>query len=188
MDPRITPLFVIDVQNGFVNDKSRHVVPAIVDLVARWDTAGGPVLFSRYLNYQGSPFVRLLGWTGLLDAPETDLVEDLAEPAATAALVTSKTTYSAYTHDVKALFKARGWTTAVLCGIATDSCVLATAVDLFEDGITPLVVTDACASEAGDDVHQAGLIVARRMIGRRQLVTTAELAQQWAPGVERSCA
>ena len=188
MDPRTTPLFVIDVQNGFVNDRSRHVVPVIADLVARWEAAGGPVLFSRYFNHADSPFVRLLDWTALQDAPETDIVPELAAAAARATDIIDKVTYGAFGRDVIDTFHDRGWTDVVVCGIATDSCVLKTAVDAFENNITPWLVTDACASEAGPDVHQAGLTVARRMIGSRRLVTTGDLAPFAAAPAERKCA
>ncbi|MGW2863320.1 isochorismatase family cysteine hydrolase [Streptomyces sp. NPDC001205] len=177
---RTTPLLVIDVQVGFVNDRSRHVVPVIARLLEEWEAAGAPVLFSRYFNRPDSPFVRLLDWTALQSSPETDIVPDLAPYAARAQRVVDKTTYSAFTADVAAEFERRGWDQVVLCGIATDSCVLETAVDLFEAGITPLVVTDACASEAGAEVHQAGLTVARRMIGTRQLTTVADVVADLA--------
>jgi nicotinamidase-related amidase len=39
VDPDKTALVVIDVQNGFVTDNSRHVVPVIADLVDRWMAA-----------------------------------------------------------------------------------------------------------------------------------------------------
>lgn len=188
MDPSTTPLFVIDVQNGFVNDESRHVVPVIADLIEQWETAGGPVLFSRYFNHPDSPFVRLLNWTALQDSPETDIVPELAEHAARAHEIVDKVKYSAFAMDVVNDFRDHGWTDVVLCGIATDSCVLKTAADAFENGIAPWIVTDACASEAGDDVHQAGLTVARRMIGRRQLITMQDVADFAHAPAERMCA
>ncbi|MFI6688324.1 isochorismatase family cysteine hydrolase [Streptomyces sp. NPDC050485] len=176
MDLRTTPLFVIDVQNGFVNDHSRHVVPVIARLIDQWEAAGAPVLFSRYFNHPESPFARLLDWTALHNAPETDIVPALAPYAARATQVIDKVTYSALPRDIIGEFRDEDWDTVVLCGIATDSCVLKTAADAFEANITPLIVTDACASEAGDATHQAGLTVARRMIGARQLITTTEAA------------
>ncbi|WP_280431477.1 isochorismatase family protein [Nocardia brasiliensis] len=36
----------------------------------------------------------------------------------------------------------------ILCGIATDACVLKTALDAFERGYVPWVVRDAVASNA----------------------------------------
>jgi nicotinamidase-related amidase len=184
VDPRTTPLFVIDVQNGFVNDRSRHVVPVITRLIEQWETAGAPVLFSRYLNHPGSPFVRLLDWSALQSSPETDIVPELAPYAARAERIVDKATYSALSPALAREFHGRGWEQVVLCGIATDSCVLKTAADAFEADLTPLVVTDACASEAGAAVHEAGLTVARRMIGARQLITAADTTALLAHAAE----
>src|SRR6266540_2890846 len=71
-------LVVIDIQNGFLANDSAHVVPAIVDLVRRWQNAGGYTIFTRYFNYPNSPFEPLIGWCGLHQPPDTDLVDDLA--------------------------------------------------------------------------------------------------------------
>ncbi|MGH3567388.1 MAG: isochorismatase family protein [Pseudonocardia sp.] len=48
-------LVVIDAQNGFVNERSQHVIPAVVNLVERWQQAGGDTIFTRYLNCPGIP-------------------------------------------------------------------------------------------------------------------------------------
>jgi nicotinamidase-related amidase len=164
-------LVVVDVQNGFVTDSSRAVVPAVVDLVRRWV---GPVLFTRYHNYPGSPYERLVGWTAMQGPPETDLVAELA-PFARRAPVVDKTVYSLFTAQGRALVAEQGWTDLVFCGIATDSCVLKSAVDAFEAGLTPWVVTDACASDHSAEAHAAGLLCLRVMLGAGQLLTAAEL-------------
>jgi nicotinamidase-related amidase len=62
----------------------------------------------------------------------------------------------------------------VLCGIATDGCVLKSAVDAFERGIEPVVVTDACASHGGSEIHEAGLLLLGRFIGAGQLKSVAD--------------
>ncbi|MFI0876191.1 hypothetical protein ACH4TM_17555 [Streptomyces parvus] len=41
-----------------------------------------------------------------------------------------------------------------------------------------MIVTDACASDAGPDVHDAGLLVARRLIGTGQLVDVEHVMGQ----------
>ncbi len=71
-----------------------------------------------------------------------------------------------------------GWTDLAFCGIATESCVLKSAADAFEHGYAPWIVTDACASDAGPDVHDAGLLVARRLIGTGQLVDVEHVMGQ----------
>lgn len=62
MDISSAALVVIDMQNGFVNHHSRHVVPAVADLVARWSATGRPVVFTRYFNYPDSPYERFFQW------------------------------------------------------------------------------------------------------------------------------
>ncbi len=53
-----------------------------------------------------------------------------------------------------------------------------TAVDAFERRLTPLIISDACASHAGGDVHAAGLMILGRFIGKEQLLTTSDLLEK----------
>jgi nicotinamidase-related amidase len=169
-------LVVVDVQNGFVNDHSRHVVPVIERLVREWP---GPVVFTRYRNYAGSPYERLHGWYELYGPPATDLVAELAPHAGRAVAILDKTIYSLFTAEGRALVADHGWTDLVFCGIETESCVLKSAADAFELGYTPWLVTDACASDAGPEEHAAGLVCARQLIGAGQLVTAEAARQRW---------
>lgn len=174
MDLSNSVLIVVDVQNGFVRSRSRHVVPAIVRLVQEWQKAGGDTVFTRFLNYENSPYERIIGWKRMREVPETDLIPELA-PYTAGSTILDKTIYTLFTEDGAALVKHHGWTDLVICGIATESCVCKTAVDAFERNLTPWVVTDACASHAGQEAHAAGLLVTGRFVGHKQLITTAEL-------------
>ncbi|MGX2995775.1 isochorismatase family cysteine hydrolase [Streptomyces sp. JNUCC 64] len=178
MDIGTAVLVVIDMQNGFVNHHSRHAVSAVSDLVAQWSAAGRPVVFTRYFNYPDSPYERFFQWSRLQEPPETDIVTELADAVAHAHAVVDKTGYTLLTPDATELIRRAGWTDLVFCGIATESCVLKSAADAFEYGYAPWIVTDACASDAGPDVHDAGLLVARRLIGTGQLVTAERVMSQ----------
>lgn len=57
----------------------------------------------------------------------------------------------------------------VIAGIDTDMCVLKIAMDVFDIGIEPIVLTDCCASTAGLQAHLAGLAVLSRNIGANRL-------------------
>src|SRR5688572_3256269 len=70
-------LIVVDMQNGFIREESQHVVPKVVDLVDRWQAAGGDTVFTRYINYPGSPFERIIRWSKLQTSPEIDIVPEL---------------------------------------------------------------------------------------------------------------
>ncbi|MGQ7750860.1 isochorismatase family cysteine hydrolase [Streptomyces sp. WC2508] len=178
MDINSAALVVIDMQNGFVNHHSRHAVPAVSSLVAEWSAAGRPVIFTRYFNYPDSPYERFFQWHRLQKAPETDIVPELTETAARAHAVIDKTGYTFFTTEATEMISQTGWTDLIFCGIATESCVLKSAADAFEHGYAPWIVTDACASDAGPDVHDAGLLVARRLIGTGQLITTDHVIGQ----------
>jgi nicotinamidase-related amidase len=174
-------LMVIDVQNGFITANSEPVVPVIAGLVRQWLTAGGDVIFSRYSNYAGSPYERLIGWYGLHGAPETDLVDvlvPLAEhPRST---VIDKTVYTALTSQVREVLAEGGYTDLLVCGIATDGCVLKTVLDAFESGFTPWVLADACASNASRvdpaEVHRTALGLLARLVGAGQVISVRDAA------------
>ena len=174
MSKRRPVLVVVDVQNGFITEDSAPVVPVIVELVRRWKATGGDVVFTRYLNYAGSPYERLIGWTEMTHAPDTDLVPELA-PHVGQSPVVDKYIYSLFTPEGTQLVDEHHWTDLYICGIDTDSCVLKTAVDAFERDLMPWIVQDACASHAGPEPHNAGLLVARRFIGRSQIISAAGL-------------
>lgn len=181
MNERKPVLVVVDVQNGFITEHSEPVVPVIVDLVRRWQAAQGDVVFSRYLNYAGSPFERLIGWTKMVDSPETDLVTELAPYVSPRTPVVDKYVYTLFNPEGTHLVDERGWTDLYLCGIDTDSCVLKTAVDAFERDLTPWILKDACASHAGPKAHAAGLFIAGRFIGVNQIIEITSLSEPLQP-------
>ncbi|MFJ3164232.1 isochorismatase family cysteine hydrolase [Streptomyces kanasensis] len=172
VDPRSTALLVIDVQQGFVNQHSRGVIPAVVRLVEGWQAAGAPVVLSRFHNEPGSPYETITGWTRLRTPEEQALVADLAPFAASAAAIIDKPQASVFTPEGTRTIREAGWTDLVLCGIDTDACVYDSAVAAYQAGYRPWIVTDACASTGGARYHDAALLLASRNIGAAQLVTS----------------
>ncbi|MFI9311179.1 isochorismatase family cysteine hydrolase [Streptomyces triculaminicus] len=186
VDPRTTALIVIDVQNGFINQHSRGVVPAIVRLVKQWRDAGAPIVFARFHNALGSPYERITGWTKLRTAREQALVSELTMYAATAAGVIDKAQSSVFTEEGVQLIRESGWSDLVLCGMDTDSCVYDSAVAAYQSGLRPWIVTDACASTGGSQYHDAALLLAARNVSPRQLVTSQDVLNQL--GRQGTCA
>lgn len=172
-------LLVIDLQNGFVTDKTTHILPGVKHLMATFARADLPVAFTRFINQPNGAHVNWIGWSRLMAAPEIDLVAEVQDQAIN---VFDKPAYTAFTAAFTQFVELNAIDTLVLCGIATDGCVLKTAVDAFERTIKPLVVQDACASHAGHELHLAGLQLLARFIGKRQIVTIQEVVQQWAFG------
>jgi nicotinamidase-related amidase len=173
-------LLVIDVQNGFVNEFSAHVVPVVTDLAEQWARTGRPTVFTRYWNYTDSPWERLIGWRALYGPPDTDLIDELA-PLTTlpGARILDKKVYTALTAEGLELLKELDVTDLVICGIATDGCVLKTALDAFEFGFTPWVLRDAVASNAtrhrAAEIHDSALLHISRLVGAGQVIDSAEI-------------
>ena len=158
-----TCLFIIDVQKGFVNDATRHIPERVAAIQDRYDH----VVATRFYNPQGSFYRTLIGWNRF--PPGSDEVAFAFAPRDDA-LVVDKACYSSLSDEVVALLDRHRIGRVHLCGIATDGCVLKTAVDLFERGTVPVVLADYCASHGGIECHEAGLLLLRRFIGRGQVV------------------
>ena len=127
-------LLVVDVQNGFVTSDTAHAVPTIASLTDRWLRLGGQLAFTRYHNYPGSAFERLMDWRELYGPPDTDLVEELVPYTATAQVI-DKGTYSGLTRELLQTIHRSRVTDLVVCGIDSDLCVLATVFDAFDYGL-----------------------------------------------------
>ena len=164
-------LLVVDVQNGFVNEHTRFIIEAVNRLTGAFSGRGLPVAFTRFVNTPGSGYERWIGWTRFMHGPENDLHEAVD---AGAGPVFVKHGYTAFTPEFENYLREQRVERLVLCGIATDGCVLKSAVDAFERGIEPLVVTDACASHGGNEIHEAGLLLLGRFIGAGQLKLVAD--------------
>jgi nicotinamidase-related amidase len=181
MNQHKSVLVVVDVQNGFITEHSRPVVPVIADLVRRWEAVGGDVVFTRYLNYPDSPFERLIGWTKMADGLETELATELMPYVNATTPIIDKFIYTLFTPEGMRLIDEHGWTDLYICGIDTEVCVLKTAVDAFEHNLTPWILQDACASHSGPDAHTAGLFIAARFIGANQIIQTTGLPESVLP-------
>jgi len=164
-------LLVVDVQNGFINEHTLHLVAIINELIARFSRRGEPVAFTRFVNLPGSGYERWIHWTRFMHEPENALHADIDTGAYP---VFVKHGYTAFTPRFEDHVRGQGIERLLLCGIATDGCVLKSAVDAFERGIEPVVLVDACASHAGRDIHEAGLLLLSRFIGQGQLKSVSD--------------
>ncbi|MFK4091130.1 isochorismatase family cysteine hydrolase [Kribbella sp. NPDC020789] len=171
-----TVLAVVDMQYGFVSPASAHVVPLASKFIREWAATGRPYVMTRWYNTPDSLFERLFNYDIIhKDSHEFEIVDELKDLTDGAVTVLDKPTYSLFSDEGAALVAEHGWRQMIVIGLDTESCVLKTAVDAFEAGIVPFVVTDLTYSHAGDEAHNAGLLVAGRFIGRRQLVRAADV-------------
>jgi nicotinamidase-related amidase len=170
------PLLIVDVQCGFINSSTEHILPMLGEVAKRWIDRGWPIYMSQFTNFSGSQWERLLGWYRFQSDADVALHPSLSVlvPYAT---VFRKRSYTCLIDPFLSDLARHSWAEVALCGIATDGCVLATAKDLFEFAprpIRPVVLEDLCASHAGAEVHREGLHLIQRFIGRDQIVRSDE--------------
>ncbi len=163
------PLLVVDVQEGFLNEYTRHLPERIARLIRSGEYA--PLLFTRFVNVPDSPYRRLLDWHACTSEPETRLAPEM-EAFATDDTVFCKHGLAGLPDALVRYLQDHAIARIAIAGIDTDMCVLKIALDVFDLGIEPIILTDCCASTAGLQAHLAGLAILSRNIGPHQLRTT----------------
>ena len=151
---------------------SEKVVSRVVDLVRECIKRKIPTVFSQFINPPGSSFEHFLDWTSVRESPEIDLNEELVPFAD---VIIQKNFYTAFTPEFERLTITAGWDTMLICGVSTESCVLKTAVDAFERNLRPIVLSDACASDQGKEMHKKGIEILEIMIGKQQVMPKREV-------------
>ncbi|MBR1991970.1 MAG: cysteine hydrolase [Bacteroidales bacterium] len=156
-------LLIVDVQNGFVNEKTKHIPRLVEKLQYNYDL----VIATRFINLPDSPFRRLIKWNRL--SPGTNEI-DLAFKPKEGIVVVDKYIYSCIDETFLRLLEDKGIEAVDICGIDTDICVTKCAVDLFERNMTPYVLRDYCATHADADIQEAALVILARYIGKSQII------------------
>ncbi|MFN6465116.1 MAG: isochorismatase family cysteine hydrolase [Nostoc sp. DedVER02] len=159
-------LFIIDIQNGFITQDTSHIPQRVKSLLEQ--NLFEHVIFTKFINTPNSPYVKYLNWHNLISLVEQKIVDEI-EPFAQVTF--DKTIYTACNEETLNFLNNNNIQKVFICGLDTDSCVLKTAIDLFENNINPYVLEYYSASTGGDQFHQAGLLVLSQMIGINNIVT-----------------
>lgn len=170
--PAPSCLIVVDLQQQFMNEHTRHLPAGVQPLLERFDW----VFASRLLPAAGSAMER---WKGFVpksvDDPGSALVLDLGMRQPEHTRIVEKHGFGALTSATRTELSALGITTAHVCGVDTDLCVLRTVGDLMEMDIRPVVITDLIATTAGEPLQAHGLLILKRLVGQAQLTTSDQL-------------
>lgn len=161
MSDRRPWLVVIDMQQAFGDPTSgwaaegyAQVVPVIGTLASEF---GDRVVFTRFVrdpDESGQWAAYYDRWTSFRVRPD-DPVWDLTVEVPQEATVIDEPTFSKWG---PALQRIVGDAPLVLCGVATECCVLATAFAAADAGREVVVVSDACAG-ATRALHEQALAI-----------------------------
>lgn len=178
-------LVVIDMQGVFGEPGSPWFTPGYPRIVSPVDglvsSFGDRVVFTRFVlpeRPEGSwiPYYRL--WHAVTTEDARPLF-DLTEPwAGRRPQTLDKPTFSKWGPELNA--RAGAGRTLVLCGVATDCCVISTAVAAADAGMFVRIVGDACAG-VDEGAHEAALRVASGYAPQIEVTTVAEELARGVP-------
>jgi len=163
-------VIVVDMQKGFARyDRTQKLTEKIADLLDR--KVFDCVIATKFLNDDNSTYENLLGWHRLKTDEEQEIAPAIMKNVD---YVFDKYIYNAITPTfVQKLCQANDGIypeKIYVIGADTDCCVLTIATALFENNIRPIVLTNYCDSNGGEESHIAGITCMKRLIGSKQLV------------------
>jgi nicotinamidase-related amidase len=169
-------LVIIDMQDVFLDPSSDWYAPGAADLVAPIGHLAasrvGRVVLTRFVapaHPAGAWRAYYQQWPFAL-APPDDPIYRLVGGLPTGPVVEA-TTFSKWGPALRALI---GTDELVLCGVATDCCVLSTAVGAADAGVEVRVVADACAGST-PAAHDQALAV---LGGYSPIITLTTVADE----------
>ena len=162
-------LLLIDMQNGFTKcQKINDLVKKAKDMLSL--NLFDEIVVTQFINYDNSVYEQLMNWSSLKNNDEIAIRSEL-QPYATD--VITKSIYTCvnpnFIQRLCQLNDGKYPEKLFIAGVDTDACVLKTATDLFELNIRPIVLTEYCYSNGGEESHKAGILCMKRLIGSKQL-------------------
>lgn len=158
-------LIVIDVQKYFLNSKTKIVVKRIQNYLKNKSSQYTVIYFTVFKNNPQAPLWKISQWQGCSNTPDTDVCDEIKK-FTNSKNIFIKNILSAYkVTEINKSLKQNKISEVDLCGFDTDCCVLATAYDLFDDGIKPVVLENLTYSIAKEKLHKPALQMIKRNIG-----------------------
>jgi nicotinamidase-related amidase len=172
----VSTLVVVDMQNVFAEPDSPWFtprLPQILDPIDHLVAAYAPdVVFTRFLapaEPSGAWRAYYQRWSFALQPPQSRAYQLIDRYAAHAQSTVDATTFGKWGAELAGRI---GSGEMVLAGVATECCVLATAVAAADAGVHVRVVADACAG-ADDVSHEQALGVLGLLAPLVDVVDTA---------------
>ena len=159
-------LVIIDMQNGFVSEENKNLAGKIARLAKR--KSYDFIVATQFCNTTDSPYVSKMGWYGLMNEESQKLVPEIEKLAPK--VVMKKTGYSCFTDEFKEFVRANFIDSLTFVGMDTEGCVMVSALDAFKENMNLQVLTRYCESSGGEEYHNAGVLVMKRLLGSRLVV------------------
>ncbi|MCG2723671.1 cysteine hydrolase [archaeon] len=127
-------------------------------------------MFTQFINNGKNNFVKLMDWHEMSKPPQSDIVDELAQ-LATKENTVVKNSYSAFKNKgFRKILKDNKIEEIWIAGINTEQCVFTTAIEAFDLGYKPVIISGLCRSSANAEWHATAIKVMVDMIGEKQVV------------------
>lgn len=174
-------LVVVDMQRIFQDPGSQWVCPgydaAAERVAALTEEFAGNIVWTRFVRdplEHGSWRDYYACWDRCRE-PEGSAVWELTLPATETDAVLTMPTFSKWGAELAEL--TRDSDRLIVCGVATDCCVISTVLGAVDAGKHVSVVVDACAG-ATDEAHEQAIALMGMLSPMVELTTTSELVRQ----------
>ena len=158
-------LLIVDVQEGFINEHTRHIPDEIIRLISQ--NSFDHIVASQFINNPDSPHYQMTHWKKMMSSESQKLVPDLERSIER---VFRKSVNSCFTDEFHDYIKEEEIDFLYLVGIDTDCCVLKTAFDCFDLKLGFKVVLNCCASTGGKSFHDSARDIMRRSLGEDAII------------------
>ena len=156
-------LIVIDFQNAFINKNTAKAKKEIPQLLK--ENKFDDVLFTRFINDEQNPVCLRLGWNKCIDGGSKEICMDTANYR-----VFDKKTYTALNDEMRTYIVKEEIDAIYLCGIDIECCVLATALNMFENNYNIRVLEKYVYCMCGEKGKRNAIEILKRNIGEQNVI------------------
>ncbi|OGK32605.1 hypothetical protein A3I50_02980 [Candidatus Roizmanbacteria bacterium RIFCSPLOWO2_02_FULL_37_9] len=162
-------LIVIDAQKYFLNKWTEPKVKPILNNIKNYLNINlqkySLIYFTIFRNDKNSPSWLISGWKDCTRSPDIDLFDELKNFTNKNNVVYKNILSAAKKPQIIEALKENKVQEVHLCGFDTDCCVLATAYDLFDLGLKPVILENLTWSTSKDKLHNAAIKMVNKNIG-----------------------
>lgn len=159
-------LVIIDMQKGFINEHTEHIVSPLIDFIKehKFDV----VVATQYVNSTDTACYIFENWHNCMKGEEETKILDELHPFIDK--VFEKNKYSCWNDEFKSFVKDEQIDVLYFVGVNTGCCVLHSAFDAYNDLQECIVVADLCGSTSGESSHQAALQILSECITKERVI------------------
>lgn len=152
-------LILVDIQEGFLNDKNRWIIPNIQKVIQEGDY--DLIVEAIFHADKGSLWDKQTNWT----FPLSPTIPDIKKLLNGNSIQVTKTTKSAFKgdKDLVKLFKERSIEEVHIVGLDTNDCIFATAQESFDLGFFTYVLEECTEASEGAEYREAALKILRHL-------------------------